>query len=345
MEKYIRYDDLLAKSEYQFIKDKGLDKRLLYLVLGGSVSYGTNLPTSDTDIRGIMMNVPNEIVGMTSDSEQFEDRATDTVIYTAQKIFRLFCECNPNTLEMLGVKPEHIIHMSRYGKRIRDISYSFLSKRAVNTYGGFASQQLSKLQHALLSNGSAEDKRLAMLQNALRHSMDCFKNEHLKYDMEFEFSETYNEIIGEKELVMSMSVKDFPVRHVKQSLAMITNIYNDYTKVHKEFSKKKIEGRLAKHMMHTCRLLTSGAELASTCKINTYRDGEEHDLLMKIRNGEYLTPDGKNVIPEFWDIVNDLQKKFDYAADNNILPDMYDKEVVEGTLMEIQLEYLNGLET
>lgn len=342
MEKYIKYNELLEKPEYEFMNDNKIQKGLLYLCLGGSISYGTNTPESDTDIRGIMMNPACEIIGRTADTGQVEDRATDTVIYTLQKAFKLFSECNPNTIEMLNVNPEHIIHMTKHGKRVLSIKDFFLSKLAIPKFGGFARQQMSKLEHAVLANGGEVDKRLAMCKVALEHSMDCFKIEHAKYDMNFEFNEMMDEITGEKTLGLTMNIKDVPLRAVKQSLAVITNIYNDYTNVYKEFSKKKIDGRLSKHMMHTYRLLTSGAELASTGKFNTYRGGDEHDLLMKIRRGDYLTADGKNVIPEFWDLVHEAQEKFDYAAKHTVLKDEYNKEIVEGTLMEIQLDYLTG---
>lgn len=338
----MKYEELLEKPEYEFMNNEDIKKRLIYLVLGGSISYGTSTPESDTDIRGFMLNPVKEIIGTTSDFEQVVDTDTDTVIYSLQKIFKLFSECNPNTLEMLGVNPEHVIHMTRFGKRVHSIKDFFLSKRAIMSYGGYANGQFSRLQHALLSNGSAEDKKLMMAKTALEHSLSCFVYEHSKYDLSYKFSEVENDETGDKELALSMSVTDVPLRHVKQSLAIITNVYNDYNKVNKEFSKKKIEDRLSKHMMHTCRLLTSGADLIAERKIKTYRDGEEHNLLMSIRRGDYLTPDKNNVIPEFWEVVHDLQEKFDYAVKHTTLPDKYNKDIVEGTLIEIQRDYING---
>ena len=39
---------------------------------------------------------------------------------------------------------------------------------------------------------------------------------------------------------------------------------------------------------------------------------KEHDLLMSVRNGEYLNENGKPK-KSFYDIVDDYEKRFDYA--------------------------------
>lgn len=45
-------------------------------------------------------------------------------------------------------------------------------------------------------------------------------------------------------------------------------------------------------MMHLIRLYLIGKDLNATGQIITYRE-KEHDMLMSIRNGEYMTADGK----------------------------------------------------
>ena len=54
-------------------------------------------------------------------------------------------------------------------------------------------------------------------------------------------------------------------------------------------------------------------------EIITYRE-KEHDLLMDIRNGKYL--DGnRQPIPEFFDMVDEYEKRMEYAKNNTDLPD------------------------
>ena len=54
-------------------------------------------------------------------------------------------------------------------------------------------------------------------------------------------------------------------------------------------------------------------------EIVTYRE-KEHDLLMDIRNGKYLD-DNKQPTPEFYDLLNEYEKRFEYAKQNTNLPD------------------------
>ena len=54
-------------------------------------------------------------------------------------------------------------------------------------------------------------------------------------------------------------------------------------------------------------------------KIVTYRE-KEHELLMDIRNGKFLDKD-RQPIPEFYEMVDDYEKKLEYAKNNTSLPD------------------------
>ena len=54
--------------------------------------------------------------------------------------------------------------------------------------------------------------------------------------------------------------------------------------------------------------------------MRTYRD-KEHNLLMDIRNGKFQNND-HTFKQEFFELVDDLEKKFLYASENTVLPDM-----------------------
>ena len=57
---------------------------------------------SDIDLRGVTLNLPSDLIGLTS-FEQYEDRDTDMVVYSFLKLVKLLLECNPNTIEILGL--------------------------------------------------------------------------------------------------------------------------------------------------------------------------------------------------------------------------------------------------
>lgn len=100
------FKSLINASEYDFIRtNERLGRRLILLGLGGSHAYGTNNEHSDIDLRGITLQLPSDLIGLTH-FEQYEDSQTDTVIYGFHKMVNLLLECNPNTCEILGLSAD-----------------------------------------------------------------------------------------------------------------------------------------------------------------------------------------------------------------------------------------------
>lgn len=106
----------LLTKEYDFLRtDKNLGSNIILLGLGGSHAYGMNTETSDLDVRGIATNSKRNIL-IGQDFEQVVEVNTDTTIYSFDKIINLLCSCNPNTIEILGLKPEHYLYLSPEGR-------------------------------------------------------------------------------------------------------------------------------------------------------------------------------------------------------------------------------------
>ena len=126
----------LKTSEYDFLReDKNLGDNIILLTLGGSHAYGTNNENSDLDVRGCALNSKMQIL------------TNDTTIYSFNKLISLLSNCNPNTIEMLGNKPEHYLYVSGIGKELIDNAHLFLSKRAAYSFGGYATAQLRRLDN------------------------------------------------------------------------------------------------------------------------------------------------------------------------------------------------------
>ena len=132
----------IKKPEYDFLeKNEHLGKNIILLGLGGSHAYGTNTETSDLDIRGCALNRKNEIL-TNENFEQFVNEETDTTIYSFNKLISLLSNCNPNTIEFLGLKPEHYLYLSPIGEELLNKRKLFLSRRAAHSFGGYATAQL-----------------------------------------------------------------------------------------------------------------------------------------------------------------------------------------------------------
>lgn len=117
---------------------------IAYLTYSGSIAYGTNTETSDVDIRGFYQESISDIItGKAKDTITFS--LEDTVVYSLRKFIHLCKNANPNILELLGTKDEHIIFINDVGKLIRDNRELFYSKRVFNTFGGYANSQRRKI--------------------------------------------------------------------------------------------------------------------------------------------------------------------------------------------------------
>ena len=108
----------LQTSQYDFLRtNPHLGNNIILLGFGGSIAYGTNTKDSDVDLRGVALNSKNDLLGMTSVFEQVVNNETDTTIYSLTKITKLLTSMNPNTCELLGLKPDHYLYLHPYWKR------------------------------------------------------------------------------------------------------------------------------------------------------------------------------------------------------------------------------------
>lgn len=328
--------ETLNTEAYSFLKtSEHLGNNIILLTTGGSHAYGTNIEGSDLDIRGIAIERPNEIIGL-SNFEQFENRETDTVIYGLRKVINLLLNCNPNVIEMLGTKEEQLFVCNKYGKLLRDNVDLFLSKRAINSFGGYATAQLRRLQNALARDNYPQEQKEQHILNTINSQLmtiqDRYKdlgNGNLDLYINKSDKEDY-----ESEIYMNVSLENYPLRDFKNIYSEMNNVIRDYGKLNHRNSKKD-EKHLLKHSMHLVRLLQMGTEVLQGKGVNTYR-GNTLPLLMDIRNGKYS-------YDEIFELVDVYEKEFKYAGDNTNLPMKPDYNKVEELVMEINRDViLNG---
>ncbi len=262
----MRLDEIktaVAGAEYDFLRtDKHLGKNIILLGLGGSHAYGTETETSDLDVRGCAVNSREEIL-CGEDFEQVTNIPTDTTIYSFMKLVRLLTNCNPNTIEILGLKQEHYIYLSDIGREMLDNRYIFLSKLAVKSFGGYAIAQFHRLENK--SEGIALGKRN---KNALLHN------------------------------------------------------------------------KISKHMMHLIRLYLMCIDILEKGEIITYRE-DEHDLLMSIRNGEFLDSESQPSA-DFFALVNDYKQRLEYAEKNTDLPENPDYKRIKEFVISVNEKIVVG---
>lgn len=241
-------------KEYEFLRTNPLlGENIILLGLGGSKAYGTDTPTSDTDIRGIATRSAYDILAG-NQFDQVMDEPTDTTVYSLEKIINLLSNCNPNVIELLGLRKEDYFVLKPAGLLLLKNKQLFLSKRAAKSFGGYATAQLRRLEN----------------------------------------------------------------------------------KTYKEDTRFTDKTKLAKHQMHLYRLYLMAYDILERGEIITYRD-KEHDFLMSIRNGDYLTETNQPT-KEFMEMVDKAEKKLWLDYETSFLPDHPDMKKIKELLYTINKE-------
>ena len=331
----------LKSPEYDFLKtDPHLGDHIILLGLGGSYAYGTNIETSDLDIRGCAVNRKEEIL-TNKNFEQRCDKTTDTTIYSLNKLISLLSNCNPNTIELLGLKPEHYLYVSPIGQELLDHKKMFLSKKAVQSFCGYAYSRLRRLDNKAARKTSQAEREQHIL-NSIKNASYDFQEKYFSYPddaIKLYIEKSEREEL-DSEIFMDICLSHYPLRDYKGMWSEMNNIVKDYAKIGKRNKNAAEHGKLSKHMMHLVRLYLMGIDLLEKEEIITYRE-KDHDFLMSIRDGKYLD---KNDQPtkEFFGIVDALQKRFETAAENTKLPAQPDYKKINEFLANVNERVVKG---
>ena len=330
----MNYSEILNGTEYNFIRtNEHLGKHVILLGLAGSYSYGTNIETSDIDLRGITLNQKSDLIGLTQ-FEQYVDENTDSVIYAFNKIITLLLNCNPNTIELLGLNSEHYLYLNDIGRMLLENRKLFLSKRAINSFGGYADAQLRRLQNALARDSFPQSEKEQHIFNSVKNAMHDFNSRYKTFEggsIEIFIDKAVNPEL-ETEIFVNANMTHYPLRDYSSMWNTMANVVRDYEKIGKR-NKKKDDLHLNKHAMHLIRLFMMALDILEKGEIVTYR-AAEHELLMDIRFGMYQKSDG-TFHESFYDMLADYEKRLAFAAENTDLPDEPDMKAVQDLVMTI----------
>ena len=104
--------ETIEKQEYDFLKEnEHLGNNIILLTLGGSHAYGMDKEDSDLDVRGVALNSKEEIL-LGKDFEQVVE-----------------------------------IYLSDVGRELLNNRKMFLSKICINSFAGYASSQLRRMEN------------------------------------------------------------------------------------------------------------------------------------------------------------------------------------------------------
>ncbi|SEM11071.1 hypothetical protein SAMN04487770_12615 [Butyrivibrio sp. ob235] len=319
---------LMQSEEYDFLRtNERLGNRIMLLGLGGSYAYGTNNENSDIDFRGVTLQMPSDLLGLT-EFDQYEDDKTDTVIYGFNKLVKLLVECNPNTCEMLGLDDDQYLIMSELGQELKDNSHMFLSKRAIKTFGGYADSQLRRLQNAIARDSLPQSEREKHILKSVMHALDDVNRRYYgktEGGLKLYIDKAENPEF-DTEIFVDANYEHFPLRDYEDVWGVMRSVVRDYDKLGKR-NKKKDDNHLNKHAMHLIRLFMMAIDILENGEIITHRTNDL-DTLLAIRRGDFMEADG-SYSPAFFEMLDEYERKLDEAAKKTTLPDNPDMEKVE----------------
>lgn len=328
------FQALMQTPQYDFLRtNPRLGNRIMLLGVSGSHGYGTSRPGSDVDFRGVTLNLPSDLLGLTS-FEQYEDRKTDTVVYSFLKLVRLLLKCNPNTIEILGLDEDQYLIKSPLGQELLEHRALFLSKRAAVSFGGFADDQFRRLQNAVARDSLPQSDRERHAIKSVSHALDEFNRRHgedgqVKLYLDRAVTEGL-----ETEIFLDGTFRHYPLRRCNELSNTLNAVVRNYDKVGKRRLRKD-ENHLNKHAMHLLRLFMMGIDILEKGEIRTHRPEEDLQLLRRVRSGGFME-DGV-LSAEFYELVADYEARFAEAERRSQLPEQPDMEAVERFVERINL--------
>lgn len=335
------FKKLINTREYDFLREHPrLGSRIILLGLGGSYAYGTDNDNSDIDLRGITLNLPSDLLGLT-EFEQYEDRHTDTVIYSFNKIVRLFLECNPNTIELLGLDEEQYLIKTALGQELLEHKDLFLSKRAAKSFGGYAGAQLRRLQNAIARDSMPQLEKEQHIYNSVKNALEDFRRKNELFDkgnIHIYIDKAENPEL-QSEIFIDAEYRHLPLRDYQNMLNAMINVVRDYDKIGKR-NRKKDDDHLNKHAMHLIRLFMMAIDILEKGEIITHRK-QDADLLRSIRRGDFQKED-KTFSDVFYQLLADYENRLERAVQRSVLPDNPDMEKVERFVEYVNRRAIDG---
>jgi predicted nucleotidyltransferase len=172
----LRRRELVLKKEHQAasagelaagaaLRDRHLERWIIYRCVIGSQAYGLAGPGSDVDRRGVYLPPARLHWSLAGVPEQLEDPSTQDCYWELQKFLALALKANPNVLECLWTPL--VEHAAPLALRLRELRPAFLSRLVYVTFNGYVLSQWKKLDQDLRTRGAPRWKHAMHLVRLL----------------------------------------------------------------------------------------------------------------------------------------------------------------------------------
>ncbi len=341
-----------------------MNYKLLFKTMVGSRAYGTSLPSSDEDFKGVYIQHPDDLLSFRYKPQY--DLGKDEVYYEVRRFIELLQSANPTVLELLFMPEECILETSPEFELLVKHRNRFLTRKCLRSFGGYAHQQIQKArglnkkmnwEKAKVSrkspldfcfiyvDGKTSPLGVYLKENNLKEShcglvaLTHFGGGFALY-YDYEGNAGYRGIVAEESnevrlSVVSKTAKALGVIHYnKDGYSMHCKDYKEYQiwienrnterYVDIENHQQQIDG---KNLMHCRRLLDMAKEIATEKTIRIPRPNAAY--LLSIRKGKM---DLETIIEEAEKDVRSLEGLYAQSG----LPEGCDWDFCNEILLEIR---------
>jgi predicted nucleotidyltransferase len=134
-----------------------VDEHTAYSCVVGSRAYGLDGPDSDIDRRGVFVAPTPLFWGLDSPPTHVDGPAEEQFSWEVGRLCELALAANPTVLECLW--SPLVERITPVGEELLAIRGAFLSTRLAETYGGYARDQLTRLDAARRRTGEVRWKQ------------------------------------------------------------------------------------------------------------------------------------------------------------------------------------------
>lgn len=353
-------------------------KNTALLCIHGSHAYGLNTPESDLDLRGVCIEPQEFVISYHNNFEQSEnvkfdgyEESKDCTIFGLRKFARLAADANPNVIEILFVDDPEILFKNLYGKILVENRHLFLTKKCYYTFGGYAKQQLKRLENhrqwivsppprpptreefGLPPAPVIPSDQLKAAFAAINKKIDQWNLKDMT-DMDragrIEFIEAMSEIISEMKMgvdqtwkaagtvlgfdtnFLLMLDKERTYNGIKQQYAQYKNWLETRNKKRFETEEKCLCD--TKHASHLIRLYLECIDLLRGKGLILKRPIEQREMLLEIKNGAW----GKQTYEKIMTMRDRLNIQLDQALEQSTIPNRPDVTFIDDMIREIYID-------
>ncbi|MBW8685936.1 DNA polymerase beta superfamily protein [Chitinophaga rhizophila] len=343
-------------------------KDLLFKCISGSRAQQLHSPTSDTDIKGIFVLPARELYGLTY-IPQIANATNDEVYYEIGRFIDLLTKNNPNIIELVStpddcilfrhplmdeINPEHFL-----SKLCKDTFAGYAASQIKKAKGlnkkihrPVESKRKSILDFCYVIQGNGSMPLRKWLDSNNYQQEDCgltqldhFRDVYLLFHQHQIKDGSFLKGIASGDTANDVQLSSIPVAvpHLavmnfnKDGYSVYCREYLEYWEWVEKRNDTRYQNTMshgknydAKNMMHTFRLLSMAAEIATEHQVHVQR--KDRDLLLQIKRGEFEYED-------LLKMVNEKMEKMDDLYAKSGLPDTPDIQMAEQVLVNIRAKF------